>query len=272
MKRTLVVCAFLGASLAGPVFAILGVGDIVFDPTNFEEAAQQLLEMQQQYAQLVESYQMIRNQYNQMLWMARQVPVNMAARYRALATPWQSSSATNTYGTTRNWITGVNTGVGVETGYSGATQPLASYGSALANIPADQLSRVKTNYATVELTDGANLAGMQTIGRMRANSRAVERAIQGLEDDSLSADPNMNTEIAVLNKINAAHLITVRNTQDANKLLVALAEEQIIDAKRKRDAETQAINNHIRFAGEGRAVLAAQAAGASSAMLAWRMP
>ena len=53
---------------------------------NFEEAVQQLLEMQQQYAQLVQSNQILRNQYDQMLWMAKQVPVNMAARYRAAAT------------------------------------------------------------------------------------------------------------------------------------------------------------------------------------------
>ena len=37
-------------------------------------------------------------------------------------------------------------------------------------------------------------------------------------------------------------------------------------------AEAQAINNQIRFMAEGRAVLAAQASGASEAMLAWRMP
>src|SRR5882724_9005265 len=175
-KRTLVVCLLVSLSLAGPAFAIFGVGDIVFDPSNFEEAVQQLLKMQQQYAQLVQSYQMIRNQYNQMLWMAKQVPVNMAVRYRARATPWQTVSATNIYGTTGNWVTGMNTGLGVETGYSGAIQPLASYGAALGNIPADQLPRVKTNYATVELTDGANLSGMETIGRLRANSRAVELA------------------------------------------------------------------------------------------------
>jgi len=100
----------------------------------------------------------------------------------------------------------------------------------------------------------------------------VETSIQNLENDSLSSDPDMNTEIAVLNKINAAHLITVRNTQDANKLLVALAEQQIIDAKRTRDAETQAINNHIRFMAEGQAAMASQTSGASAAMLAWQMP
>jgi type IV secretion system protein TrbJ len=255
-----------------PALAILGIGDIVYDPTNYAQALQRFAQLQQQYAQLVQTYVMIQNQYRQMLFMAQQVPVNMSARYRALPTPWRNSAATNTYGTTSGWVTGINTGSGVTSGYSVATQPLQSYSAALSNIPADQLSRVKTNYATVELTDGANIYGMTTIGQMRANSSAVELAIKGLEDDSLSSNPDMNTEIAVLNKINAAHLITVRNTQDTNKLLVALAEQQIIDGKRKRDAETQAINNHIRFMAEGKAVMAAQASGASQAMLAWRMP
>jgi len=93
-----------------------------------------------------------------------------------------------------------------------------------------------------------------------------------LEADSLSDDPNMNTEIAVLNKINAANLMQVHSAQDTNKLLVALAEEQLIDAKRKRDAEARAINNDIRFRTEGKALLDAQIADASAAMRAWRVP
>jgi len=228
--------------------------------------------MQQQYAQLVQSYEMLRNQYNQLLWMAQQVPVDMASRYRALLTPWLNSAATNTYGTTGGWTSGINFGQDVATGYSQATEPLGAYGSALSNIPSDQLQRVKTNYGSVELTDGANLSAIQTIGRLRANAPGVESAIQGLEDDSLSSDPEMNTEIAVLNKINAANLITVRNTQDSNKLLVALAEQQILDAKERRDAEARAINEHIQFMADAKAVMSAQGAGASQAMLDWRMP
>jgi hypothetical protein len=270
-KWILVVCA-LGAHLTRSAYAILGIGDIVYDPTNYAQALQRFAQMEQQYAQLVQTYQMIRSQYNQMIWMAKQVPVNMAARYRALYTPWLASSAVNTYGTTGSWTTGINTGMGVNSGYSAATQPLGTYGASLSNIPADQLPRVKTNYATVELADGANLNAMETIGRLRANAPAVELAIQNLENDSLSSSPDMNTEIAVLNKINAADLIGVRNSQDTNKLLVALAEQQIIDAKRSRDAQAQAINNHIRFMAEGKAAMAAQGAGASEAMLAWRMP
>jgi hypothetical protein len=272
MKKKIALFAVIGLAIAVPAWAIFGLGDVVFDPTNFEEAVQSLLQLEQQYAQLVQTYQMIKSQYNQMVWMAQQDPVNMALRYGAPATLWTPSSAANTYGSTGGWVTGINTGQGVADGYAGATQTLGTYGGAFGQIPADHLDRVKTSYATVELTDGANLAAMQTLGQLRANAPAVETAIQNLESDSLSSDPDMNTEIAVLNKLNAADLISVRNSQDTNKLLAALAEQQILQAKRQRDAEAQAFNDHIRFIANGQAVMAAQAAGASDAMLAWRMP
>lgn len=272
MKMKIALLVVIGLAIAVPAWAILGLGDIVFDPTNFEEAVQELVQLEQQYAQLVQTYQMVKSQYDQMLWMAQQDPVNMVVRYGAPATLWTPSSATNTYGTTGGWVAGINTGQDVANGYAGATQTLGTYGSAFEQIPTDQVDRVKTSYATVELTDGANLAAMQTLGQMRANAPAVETAIQNLESDSLSSDPDMNTEIAVLNKLNAADLISVRNSQDTNKLLAALAEGQIIQAKRQRDVEAQAFNDHINFMANGQAVMAAQAAGASDAMMAWRMP
>src|SRR5947208_5268433 len=158
----LFVIALVSASLVRPAFAIFGIGDIVFDPSNYAQAVQQLLQLEQQYAQLVQTYQVIRSQYEQLVWMAKRVPVNMAARYRALATPCRGPAAPNTYGTTGAWVNGINTGLGVAAGYSQATQALHTYGAALGNIPADQLERVKSHYATVELTDGANLHAMET--------------------------------------------------------------------------------------------------------------
>jgi len=270
--RTLVVCLAICMAFSSPALAIFGLGDIVFDPSNFEEAVQQLLEMERQFDQLVQQYLVLKGQYDHMRRMAQQVPVNMTARYRALATPWRHSSATDIYGTTAGWTNGINSGIGIASGYARAIERLGQYGGAFSNIPPDQQDRVKTNYATVELTDGANQNAMDTVGRLRGNAAEVERAIQGLEDDSLSSDPNMNTEIAVLNKINAVNLIGVRSSQDTNKLLVALAEAETVNAKRTRDAEARAINNHIRFMAEGKAVMTAQAANASAAMLAWRMP
>jgi hypothetical protein len=264
--------AVLSLSLAKPALAIFGLGDIVFDPSAYAELIQQLFQMEQQYTQLVQTYEMVRNQYTQMVLMARQVPVDMFGRYRALATPWSNAAPSDVYGTTGGWTAGINTGSGIDAGYSAATSPLGAYGQALGNIPPDQQPRIKTDYATVELTDGANRTGIETLGRLRGNAPMVEAAISNLEADSLSSDPNMNTEVGVLNKINAANIIALRNSQDSNKLLASLAEQQIIEAKRKRDAEAKAFNDHIQFMSQGQAAMAAQSANASQAMLDWRMP
>ena len=120
----LIAATLAGSMLAAPALAILGIGDIVYDPTNYAQAVQSYLQLEQQYVQLVQTYEMVRSQYNQMLWMAQQVPINMAAEYRAAATPWLNSTATNTYGTTGGWIAGINSGMGVSPGYAQATQTL----------------------------------------------------------------------------------------------------------------------------------------------------
>lgn len=271
--RKIAVVALISVAVSTPAaFAILGLGDIVFDPTNFGKLVEQLTQMERQYAQMVQTYQVVTAQYNQMIWMAKMVPANLRAHYRALVTPWHNSTATNTYGTTGGWIAAINTGNDVPGGYYEAIQQLNPYGAALGNIPADQLDRVKTSYATVELTDGANQSGMDLVGRLRANAPDVENSIQNLEDDSLSTDPDLNTEVSVLNKINAANVLALRNSQDTNKLLVTLAEQQIIEAKRKRDAEATAINSHIQFMTQEQAVLHAQTGDPSARMLAYRMP
>ena len=237
MKKKLFAFVVILAGFAAPALAIFGLGDIVYDPTNFAEAVQEFTQLEQSYAQLIQTYKMIENQYNQMLWMAKADPVNMVLRYRATVTPWTPSSATNTYGTTSAWQSAINTGQGVSGGYGAATEPLGTYGGALGSIPSDQLERLQKDYGTVELSDGANQAAIQLLGQLRANAAANETAISNLEADSLSSDPNLNTEVAVLNKINAAHIVNLRNAQDTNKLLTALAEGQIVAAKRERDAQ-----------------------------------
>jgi hypothetical protein len=272
-RMALAALAFLFCmTLTARTSAFLGFGDIVFDPSNYAQAVEQVIRLERQYLQLVQSYQMLRSQYNQLLWNARRVPVNMAARYRALVTPWRTSHASNTYGTTAAWVSAINTGQNAADAYARAGERLLEYGRGLANVPADQLGRLKTSYGTVELADGATRGAIETIGRLRAHAAAVQRAIQGLEDDSLSSAPEMNTEVAVLNKINAANVIAIRTAQDANQLLVALAEQEAIRTKRTRDAEARAFNQHIRFMADGQAVMRAQAAGSSAAMRAWRMP
>ena len=79
-----------------------------------------------------------------------------------------------------------------------------------------------------------------------ATPQSVQAQIANLEQDSFSADPNLNTEVSVLNKINAAGVLTLRTLQDSNKLLASLLEQQTILAKQQREATTNAINADIQ--------------------------
>jgi hypothetical protein len=108
-----------------------------------------------------------------------------------------------------------------------------------------ELGRVQSQYASIELADGANINAMATIGSIRGTADNVQTQIANLEHDSFSGDSGLNSEVSVLNKINAAGVLTLRTVQDSNKLLASLLEQQTILAKQQRDATTNAINTDI---------------------------
>jgi len=103
---------------------------------------------------------------------------------------------------------------------------------------------------------------MATIGSIRGNADSVQTQIANLEQDSFSDDPGLNTEVSVLNKINAAGVLTLRTLQDSNKLLASLLEQQTILAKQQREVTTNTINAEI----ERQASLAGNMAQVTSTM------
>jgi hypothetical protein len=109
-----------------------------------------------------------------------------------------------------------------------------------------ELKRVQSQYATVQLVDGANINAMATIGSIRGSAEDIQTRIGNLEQDSFSSDPSLNTEVSVLNKINAANMLTLRSVQDSNKLLASLLEQQTVLAKQQRESTTNSINADIQ--------------------------
>jgi len=245
-KRVLAVLLVLGLCV-GTASAQFGFGGIVYDPTNYANAVLRYKQLVQQLVQLRQTYQQIVNQYNLALRMAQNLQ-NMPARYRAQFSQWRNVVAPNTYGNTGMWITGMNTGLAgsVNTGYQRATTPLLQFnGQFLAGMTPDEQNRVKSQYASVELSDGSNVTAMATIGAIRDNAQMIQNQINNLEQDSLSGDPNLNTEVSVLNKINATNVLTLRTLQDSNKLLLSLLEQNVIAAKQQREATANSINTDI---------------------------
>jgi hypothetical protein len=241
-KRILICLLVLSLCVASASAQFSGV---VYDPTNYHNALLRYFQLQQHLEQLQKTYTQVVTAYNLALQMSRNLH-NMPARYRTQFSNWRNVTATNTYGNTWGWLGGVNADLNAVDGYLRATTQLGLYNqAAFASMPDHEQARVKSQYASVELADGANMNALSTIGAIRGNAAALEARINNLEQDSFSDDADLNSEVEVLNKINATNVLTLRSVQDSNKLLASLLEQQTIAAKQQREGTTNAINTEI---------------------------
>jgi len=160
----------------------------------------------------------------------------------------------------------------VLTAFTTATQTLGTYGGALGRLSTDETARVQAGYDRMQLTDGAITNGLQAIGRLRLHEASVESIIRNLEDDTYSDDLNLHTQIAVLNKINATGVTAARMAKDTNYLLVAILEEQLLDATARREAAVEGVNAHIAFLNQTPDLLAQSTAQTTAALTSFRIP
>jgi hypothetical protein len=181
-------------------------------------------------------------------------------------------SAADRYGTIGTWIASANTGQAADAGFTQATQLLHEYGAALAQLSAEEAARVKTRYGLLELTDASVVHGLEALGFLRGHAPRLEVAVRALEDDTFSSDLDYNTQVAVLNKINATGVTAARLAKDTNNLLVSLLEQQLVDATARREAAVQAVNAHIAFESEARDLLQRTTAHTTDALTTFRIP
>jgi hypothetical protein len=252
-KKRAVVILVVASLVLFPAIAQAQFGGVVFDPTNYANAVLRYNQLVQQLVQLRQTYQQVLKQYNLAILMSKNLE-NMPARYRATFSEWRSFTATNLYGNTAGWVGAVN-GAGpqsVSSAYQQATIPLLTYSQAdLEAINPADAQNLKAVYASLQLADGANVSALTTVGNVRENAQSVQQRIANLEQDSLSGDAALNTQIGVLNKINASNVLTLRTLQDSNNLRVAALEQQVLQAKRQRDLDAANLNFVIQMRQQG---------------------
>jgi hypothetical protein len=258
----------LALAVAVPVSAQM----IVLDPAVLDNAVTQLIELEESFAELVATYQQIRTQYLLLQHQAQGLPVDLATRYRTVRSPWLGLSATSAYGLTTTWVTAANTGAAASTGYTRATEALRPYGSAMARLSAEEAARVQARVDRVDLGDATAVHGLQALGLLRAREASVETALANLEADTFTGNADFNTQVAVLNKINATTVTTARVATDTNNLLVSLLEQQLLDATERREAAVEGINAHIAFETDAPALLAASTSQTTTALTTFRIP
>jgi hypothetical protein len=166
----------------------------------------------------------------------------------------------------------VNGGFGAPGGWADAVVQTVAYPGGLYKVAENQRERKEKDLATVELMDGTGMSAMDTVGRIRANGPQVEHAMDLLEADTLSDNPDMNTTAARLGTANAIALVNMKSLADTNKLLVTTAELALVRMKQEHDAATKALLSDGAFRTDGDVALRSQHDGASDLMTAFRLP
>ena len=264
MNKRIVTVTSVLLLVALPVYAVFGVGDVVFDPTSYGEA---VLMMEQ----LIKSYEQLQAQFKLQSFLSQALPVAMGARYSTPATRLQQMSVPyDRFGNLAGWTQQLNQAGSAASAYNGATVPLQAYGASVSQLPGEEQQKLASQYASLEFADGANISTMQAIGQLQANATIAEQAITSLEADSFSSDPSMNTEIGVLNKISAAMVAQIRSSRDSNALLLQTLEQQLADSKRRRDAEVGEVNAQIMRMERGAAAKARYTSTVTSTLKSFR--
>lgn len=239
-KKILTVFLVLAFVFASGLSGFLGVGDIVHDPISYANALLMLVE-------LIRNYEQLKLQYELQVWHSTTLPPELMINYQTPGAGWyRLETPSDQFSRLAEWLGAVNGYGSARGGYAAASVPLQSYGSQIPRMSSEERERVGSHYASIELADGTNIHSMETVGELRANAEVVDRSLAALEADALSADPLLNTEIGVLNKINAASVANLRLGRDTNRLLLSNLEQQVAESKKRRDAEVSEMNTAIR--------------------------
>src|SRR3984957_10856514 len=257
-------------SLAPMAQAQFGSG-IVYDPTQSAHAIQEIGQGEQQLqkwatelnnwqqhllkeAQIYTTAEQTRTQIVTMYNLAYQMatmPQNLEARYKADWAKWQSLAAPpNVYGNTSPLVNALNFGSlpSAQQGYSSAfvqaqIYPTGSYSS----LDSGTQATVANQYATSELAQTTTTGTLATLGTIRTNEQQFATKLSNLDSDTFSTDSSLQTQNALLGKINSATLLQIHSQQDTNQLLAASIQQQLVAQKQQIDAQNRSLNNSVYF-------------------------
>lgn len=247
------IALVLGVGLLSlPAHAQFGSG-IVFDPTQSTHAIEQIRQAQETYTTAVQTRDQIIEAYNLARQMAN-LPQRLYTQLTAPWTNWRNVSAPNTYGNTTLWVNSSNTGLGAVIAYEKAVLNAPRYAN-LNNLDTRSQQIITSYGATADLSDGIAVSNLTTLGQIRANSEARWNDLQQLQSATFSADPTEHTEMATLQRINAATLMQLRAQEDANQIAAAAAMQQMILQKMQTDAMKQAFQDAATYGQDYRSTM-----------------
>ncbi len=228
--------------------AVLGLGDIVFDPAAFAKMVQEYSQQLQQYArqglQLEQEAQTAANTLTHLRLAVQQ------AQYFGTKQFWQAVSkqlwrdqANNLLGETAQWNIAINGATPAAPGaWTNATTALGNGTWLLGQVPGT--SPNVSDLATVEIADTTSVNTLRTLADFRNEQNQNEAALQKLESDALDEDAESNVQVRQLNLAAAGTVQMLRNQQNVIDVLGYQLEQQLIMNKPMRDAMAATLSRY----------------------------
>ena len=98
----------------------------------------------------------------------------------------------------------------------------------------------------VELLEVSGESAAGTIGQIRQSEDDYQLALKNLDGDTAAAYGIKSTEKSVLQKINSATMMQVKEQHKANELMLHLLEQQLIANQQQREALVAAVNLELQ--------------------------
>jgi hypothetical protein len=234
IRSAVVTCALTAvlvlAAVARPVRAqILEVP--VFDLSNF------LQDLEQVYY--------LTEELSNMILQAQSLPLDMFVRYHVTFPSWTLNPTQSLFQAAGALLSALNVGDPSGGGYRQAVEPLDLPTDVFARMPAALQRRFLDDYATIQLADSVATTTIDQNGAARIGGNKILQVLQAMESDAFSTDRFFNTETALLNKINSASVVGIKEQEQSNQFLSSALEQLVVDNKRTRDTEAKLMNASI---------------------------
>jgi len=259
MKNFSLAAILTFVSLTAQAFGQFGSG-IVYDPTQGAHAIQQIQQFEKQLYKAEQQIQKAEQIYTTALQtrntvvsaynLAHQLSMAPSQLYLRFVTPWtnwNSVVAVNSYGNTPALLQAINSGIGAVQGLEAVTLGQPPRYPLYGNLSAQSQQFVSAQGATSDLSIGIMQTNLQTLGTMRADSQRRAADIQTLESQTYSTDPNQQTYMATMQRINSATLMQLHAQQDANQIAQAAVLQQMVIQKQQQDALTAAFQDAASY-------------------------
>ena len=239
LATALVVCGGYLAVNPQRLYAIFGIGDVVFDPTSYASIVKIWNQDISNGAKLAQTYnqtvKIVKNgldTYNLAVQMARRVQDKRVWETAAFAV---GNEVTESHYNEHINFNAVMNGDYLNAGYAWHQSTLSPGSAGYLGARTAQQSNRMSQYATIQLLDQTS----QRCAQILANYKKLQEANQAAEDklhsDALDSSDAKNSIVAVLNVISGGHIHAQTQAKANGNLQACLAEQHTLQAKVIRD-------------------------------------